>query len=104
MLLSVSFILIFEKKILKLENEKKNFSEIFWNFFSKFENFLKWFQFLIFQFIFLNFQFDKDVLHLCTDQVELIKQIQKLLDADVQAFKENVDEITKREKETDKNW
>uniref|UniRef100_A0A8R1I2C2 Recep_L_domain domain-containing protein n=2 Tax=Caenorhabditis japonica TaxID=281687 RepID=A0A8R1I2C2_CAEJA len=39
--------------------------------------------------------FDIDVLHLCTNQTELIEQIQTLLDSDVAAFKDTtLDEVT----------
>uniref|UniRef100_A0A1I7UNQ8 Recep_L_domain domain-containing protein n=1 Tax=Caenorhabditis tropicalis TaxID=1561998 RepID=A0A1I7UNQ8_9PELO len=41
--------------------------------------------------------FDTDILNLCTDQVELIKKIEKLLDADVKGFNDiSVEEVSAR--------
>ncbi|CAL2040106.1 unnamed protein product [Caenorhabditis brenneri] len=42
--------------------------------------------------------FDMDVLHLCTDQTELVKQIEKLLNADVKAFKDiSLEEVSAKD-------
>uniref|UniRef100_A0A1I7UNQ9 Recep_L_domain domain-containing protein n=1 Tax=Caenorhabditis tropicalis TaxID=1561998 RepID=A0A1I7UNQ9_9PELO len=47
--------------------------------------------------LFVSFQFDTDILNLCTDQVELIKKIEKLLDADVKGFNDiSVEEVSAR--------